>query len=158
MNQSPQAFANARTRIRWEAFAASSALFPEVALPLGSYVAYGYLTADMPLIAALLLPCAALALLVSIHEARPLWDLGPRQHALIMVGLTSFGFLFAMGAAVSLWSGNASCYECGFAWFFMIAFPALLLEFAAGVIWLLLLWERRAEGRRHFRGPLPGIR
>ncbi len=158
MKGKPVANENVRDRIWWMAVAAVAALVPEIVLPLRSYLAYGYLTLDAAVLVTLLLPCATVALLASVHEARPLWIRGSRQNAVAMLGLNAFGLLFAGAVAISLWSGQASCYECGFGWFFMVAFPSLVLELVVGVTWLLLLCELAMEERRHFRGPLPTIR
>lgn len=128
-----------KTRIGWMMLAATAALVPGVVLPLQSYAVYGYLTLDVTLLLAILLPCAILAFLASVHEARPLWSNGSHQDAVVAIGMTAFGLLLAGAAAISVWSGGASCYECDFGWFFMIALPSLILEFAAGIIWLFLL-------------------
>lgn len=121
------------------ALSSSLAFLPEAILLISSYAAYGYLTADIPFIVAILVPCTSLALVVSLLEGRHLWSSRSFQDAIVVVGLTGIAFLLALDAAFSYWAGNATCYECDFAWFFMMVFPSLVLEFVAGVLWLSLL-------------------
>lgn len=107
-------------------------------MPLRSYLLYGYLTGEAPLIVTVLLPCAILAFAATVHEAPSLWFEGPHQDVVVLVGMTTFGLLLAGAAANAVWSGMASCYECT-AWFFFFAIPAFLLEFLTGAIWILLV-------------------
>lgn len=136
-----------RTIVRGFALACTLAFLPEVVLLTGYYAVDGYLTLDISAIVPVLLPCASLALLASILEARHLWSRRSYQDAILVVGLTGIAFLLALDAAFSAWSGNATCYECGFGWFFMLVLPSLVLEFVAGVTWLLLLLEARRQSK-----------
>lgn len=147
-----------QSRVLWRTFAATTALIPEIAIPLQSYVVYGYLNPDPISILVLLLPFASLAFVASLHEAHALWSRGSPQEAAVAVGLTGLGLFLAVVAAILYGSGGASCYECGFGWFFLFVLPSLALEFVAGVLRLFLLRDPAIAERAHFRGPLPGIR
>ncbi len=129
-----------------------ASLTPGIVLPLESYAAHGYLTLDATLLVALFLPCAILAFLASLHEARVLWSVRSREEAVVMLGLPAVVFLLAGLAAFGYVSGETTCYHCDSAWFFMLVVPALVLEFAAGIVWLFLtrdaLRERPAVASR----------
>ena len=146
MHASPRYLARRSPSAYWMSLAAVAALLPEVVLPLMSYLTLGYLDLDSTLLVALLLPCSGLALVSAIHEMRPLWSSGLRQEAALLLGLTVLGLILAIDTADTVWSGATSCYDCR-SWFFYNALPALLLEFVAGVTWLLLLKD--ALRRRH---------
>ncbi len=143
----PYGGASAGTRTRWRALAAAAALVPEIVLPLESLATSGYLTPDPGLISVVLLPCAALALFASVHEAGPLRSGGSGEEATLAIGLPIVGFLLALAATGNIASGEAACYHCEFAWFFMLTLPSMVLEFAAGVIWLSFVWDALREPR-----------
>ena len=146
----------ARVRERplwWMALAAASALFPEIALPAYSVAVFGYLTLtpDLTWFLAIVLPCASLALFASVFAAYLVWPAGGRQNLAATTAMSGLGALLAWAAAENYWTGGVTCHGCGFAWFFLIIFPCLLLELAAGLVWVLLLLQVR-------RTPAIGIR
>jgi len=127
------------------ALAAAAALLPEIALPAYSIAVFGYLTltADLTWLVAILLPCASLALFASVFAAHLLWPTGGRQNLAATIALSGLGALLAWVAAESYWTGGATCYECSLGWVLLIVVPCLLLEFATGLVWVLLLAQIR---------------
>lgn len=127
------------------ALASALAFLPELLLPLYSYAAHGYLTPDLGAASVTVLPCASLAFALSLVEARRLWLRWSYHDLLVVVGLTGLGLSFATFAAVAyLFDSSAPCYGCDVAWFFSLAFPALVLEFVAGVVWLTIFIRIRS--------------
>lgn len=126
--------------------AGASAFLPGIVLAIFSYMTYGYLTPSIPVIVATILASACLTLCLSFLGARRLWTRRSYTDALLVVGLTGVAFFFAVFAALSYLTGYATCFGCDFGWFFSLVVPTLILDFVAGIVWLVILvdvWRAR---------------